>query len=216
MYVLPPKLTHWKVDIISEADAKNRMAEAIFNLMLIPSLNETMAQNFFQSGFPSFQIIAESSAEEIMKVPGYTDEKQAEDLIAEAQQLVLDYKDKEIPVKFPKKEEESTQKISASDAERKLKEELSKLDSKDSDESSVKSESKEAKEEVEETEEKVKKEEKEVSAQKEAPEQDEASSTTLSFEETQKKNEAENTKETSKKGRLIYRESLRTGKRTSR
>ena len=52
---LAAKLTGWKLDILSESNASQKTADAIFNLMLIPGISDTMAQNIFQSGFGSFQ-----------------------------------------------------------------------------------------------------------------------------------------------------------------
>ena len=61
---LAAKLTHWKLDILSETNMAAKTAQAsIFNLMLIPGMSETMAQNIYQSGFSSVQILAEADQE---------------------------------------------------------------------------------------------------------------------------------------------------------
>ncbi len=138
---LAAKLTGWKLDIISEDEAKNRMAESIFNIMLIPGMTETMAQNFFQSGYPSFQELAKSSLDMITKVPGYEKQEDAKRIIEEAQKLCEYYKDKEIPTKFKKKTSEKVTDVH-SEAERKLKEEMSKLESENQKSESRKSEKK--------------------------------------------------------------------------
>lgn len=133
---LAAKLTNWRLDIISEDEAKNRMAESIFNIMLIPSMTETMAQNFYQSGYPSFQELAKASLDMITKVPGYEKQEDANKVIQEARKLCEYYKDKEIPQKYPKKTSEPDKATSAhSEAERKLKEEISKLENKNSEDS---------------------------------------------------------------------------------
>ena len=59
---LAAKITGWKLDILSESGASAKTAEAIFNLMLVPGMSETMAQNIFQSGFGSFQSLAQGSS----------------------------------------------------------------------------------------------------------------------------------------------------------
>ncbi|MCJ8278300.1 MAG: transcription termination factor NusA [Bdellovibrionales bacterium] len=96
---LAAKLTGWKIDIMSEANAAQRTAESIFNLMLMPNMNDTMAQNIFQSGFGSFQSLAEAQVEDIMAIPGYDDEEKASALIQEAKDLLQKYEDEgtEIP-----------------------------------------------------------------------------------------------------------------------
>lgn len=89
---LAAKLTGWKIDIMSESSASQRTAESVFNLMLIPGMTETMAQNIFQSGFSSFQNVALASVEDVMTIPGYEDEKVAGKLIQDAKNLVEKYK----------------------------------------------------------------------------------------------------------------------------
>lgn len=95
---LAAKLTTWKIDIMSESAASARTAESIFNLMLIPGMNETMAQNIFQSGFGSFKSVAEATPEEVMTIPGYNDPDKAAKLIAEAKSVVEKYEREGIPV----------------------------------------------------------------------------------------------------------------------
>ena len=51
---LAAKLTGWKLDILSETKVQAKTQEAIFNLMLIPGISETMAQNIYQSGYAFF------------------------------------------------------------------------------------------------------------------------------------------------------------------
>ena len=95
---LAAKLTTWKIDILSETSASARTAEAIFNLMLIPGMTETMAQNIFQSGFGSFPIVAQATADDIMTIPGYEDQDKAEKLIADAKAVVEKYKKDGTPI----------------------------------------------------------------------------------------------------------------------
>lgn len=96
---LAARLTGWKLDILSDSDAAARTSGAIFNLMLIPDMSETMAQNIFQSGFGSFQSIAETEVEDVMNIPGYEDEGRAAQLIQTCKDLLAQYEaeGKEIP-----------------------------------------------------------------------------------------------------------------------
>jgi N utilization substance protein A len=95
---LAAKLTGWKIDILSESSASARTAESIFNLMLIPGMNETMAQNIFQSGFGSFQSVAGAQASDIMTIPGYDDPAKAEKLVQDAKNLIEKYKSEGTPI----------------------------------------------------------------------------------------------------------------------
>ncbi len=126
---LAAKLTTWKLDIMSDTAASARTAEAIFNLMLLPGMSETMAQNIFQSGFGSIQSISSATAEDIMTVPGYDDPDKAQKLIHDAAALVKSYKDQGLPVpKSPQAAIVTDKGISAKQrAEEQLKAELSKL-----------------------------------------------------------------------------------------
>lgn len=126
---LAAKLTGWKLDIISESAASARTAESIFNLMLLPGMNETMAQNIFQSGFGSFQSLASAQAEEVMTIAGYDDPEKAQKLISDAKQLIKKYEDQGIPVPTsPQAQAISATNSSAKQrAEEQLKAELSKL-----------------------------------------------------------------------------------------
>lgn len=88
---LASKITTWKLDILSESSASQKTADAIFNLLLIPGMSETMAQNVFQSGFGSFQSLASANVADVMAIPGY-DEEMAKKLIADSKALIEKYK----------------------------------------------------------------------------------------------------------------------------
>lgn len=132
---LAAKLTGWKLDIISASATQARTAESIFNLMLLPNMSETMAQNILQSGFGSFQSLSTAKVEEIMTIAGYDDPDKAQKLITEAANLVKKYKDDGIAVpQSPQAAfmKESKENFSAkSKAEQQLKAELSKLQSEE-------------------------------------------------------------------------------------
>lgn len=131
---LAAKLTGWKIDILSESAASSRTAEAIFNLMLIPGMTETMAQNIFQSGFSSFQILAQAQLQDVMTVPGYEAEDKAQKLISDAQALVEKYKADgvEIPTSPQAAVAQKNVGTAKQQADARLKEELSKLENQES------------------------------------------------------------------------------------
>ncbi len=131
---LAAKLTGWKLDILSESSAHAKTAEAIFNLMLIPGMTETMAQNIFQSGFGSFQILAEADAEEVMSIPGYDDPEKAQKLISDSIALIEKYKSEGTPIPAAPVAAKETRAVGGdakAQAEERLKEELGKLDEKE-------------------------------------------------------------------------------------
>lgn len=130
---LAAKITGWKLDILSEATAAAKTAEAIFNLMLIPGMTETMAQNIFQSGFGSFQSLAEANVADVMAIPGYDSPEKAEKLIADAKELVEKYAKEGIPV--PTAPVKAAEKVATGDAktqaDERLRQELAALANKD-------------------------------------------------------------------------------------
>lgn len=131
---LAAKLTGWKIDIMSEANASARTAESIFNLMLMPNMTDTMAQSIFQSGFGSFQSLAEAEVADIMLIPGYDNEEKAAALIQEAKDLLQKYQDEgtEIP-KAPVAEPVQTSGADAkSQADQMLKEQMAALTANES------------------------------------------------------------------------------------
>ena len=101
---LAAKLSGWSLDIVSEADIASRTAEAIFNLMLMPNMTETMAQNIFQSGFASFQAIAEADVASLALIPGYEEDGKAQSLVEDAKVLVKKYENEPVPVPIAAKE----------------------------------------------------------------------------------------------------------------
>jgi N utilization substance protein A len=125
---LASKLTTWKIDIMSEANASARTAESIFNLMLIPNMSDTMAQNIFQSGFGSFQSLAEAELKEVQAIAGYDTAEKAQALIDEAQKLVKKYQDEGIEIpKAPVQEVKVEGGSAKSQAEQQLREQLAQL-----------------------------------------------------------------------------------------
>lgn len=126
---LAAKLTGWRIDILSETAASTRTAESIFNLMLIPNMTETMAQNIFQSGFGSFPSVASAQVEDIMTIPGYDDPAKAEKLIADAKTVVEKYKSEGIPIPTSPATQAAAKAggDAKSQADMRLKQELEKL-----------------------------------------------------------------------------------------
>ena len=96
---LAAKLSGWKLDISSESNTAAKTAASIINLMLIPGMSETMAQNLYQSGFGAIQAIATVAPAAMMAVPGYDDPEKSQKLIDDTKALIEKYKaeGKEVP-----------------------------------------------------------------------------------------------------------------------
>ena len=155
---LAAKLTGWRLDILGESDSAARTAQSVFNIMLLPHMTETMAQNIVQSGFGSVQAIADSEVETLATIPGYEDQEKADELRIAAVTLIEEYKaqGKEMPQASIEDKESSggSKSVSSSgdaktEAEERLKEELAQLDESDKIENRVKNkEDSELKEEL--------------------------------------------------------------------
>jgi len=133
---LAAKLTGWRIDIMSETNASARTAESIFNLSLLDSINDTMAQNIFQSGFGSFQSLAEADIEDVKAIPGYDEDEKAASLIQESKDLLQKYVDDgtEIPQAPIVAEMRAEANMSAkATAEQQLKAELAKMNSENTE-----------------------------------------------------------------------------------
>jgi len=139
---LAAKLTGWKLDIMSEATQSAKTAESIFNLMLIPGMSDTMAQNLYQSGFGSFQDIANAETDTVKNVPGYDSDEKADKLINDAKALVEQYEKegKPIPTISASKGQSESTSVSGMDAksqaDARLKAELDQLKASEAQESS--------------------------------------------------------------------------------
>lgn len=130
---LASKITTWKLDILSDSSASQKTADAIFNLLLIPGMTETMAQNIFQSGFGSFQSLAEASAADVMAIPGYDSQDIAEKLIADSKALIEKYKKDGIAVPTaPVKVASAPVGNAKSQADERLRAELAALNQQES------------------------------------------------------------------------------------
>ena len=150
---LAAKLTGWRLDILSESNAAAKTAEAIFNLMLIPGMTETMAQNIFQSGFGSFQSLAEASEADVTAIPGYDEPEKANRLIDESKKLIQKYHDEGVPVPSApiKADVVKTGGSAKTQAEERLRAELAALSKQDSSDSATASEQAAAAEKAEQT-----------------------------------------------------------------
>ena len=91
---LASRLSGWRIDVRSEAEAEEETRQARQSIGAIPGINDLAAELLYQAGFKSAEEIAESDLEEIVDVEGISQEK-AETLHKSAQEFVADKRKKE-------------------------------------------------------------------------------------------------------------------------
>ncbi len=85
---LAAQLTGWKIDVMGETDMSKRYDDAKFSLTQIPNISETLATALFQNGYKTIFEVAEATAQEIIGIPGFDNEEQAQTLINSAKEMV--------------------------------------------------------------------------------------------------------------------------------
>lgn len=131
---LAAKLINWRLDIIGETDLNKRYNNAKSTFMQIPQIDETRAIALFHNGFATINNLRNSSVEDLLKVPGFTD--------ASENEKILNYaKNVEDLVNDEKEISDVSMKHSYQSADEMLKEELKllvKKETKNSDDMSEK------------------------------------------------------------------------------
>ena len=91
---LASRLTGWRIDVRSEAEAEEETRRARMSIGAIPGINDFAAELLYQAGFKSAEEIAESELEDIPDVEGISKEK-AESLHKSAKEYVAEKRRKE-------------------------------------------------------------------------------------------------------------------------
>jgi transcription termination/antitermination protein NusA len=91
---LASRLTGWRIDVRSEAEAEEETRRARMSIGAIPGINDFAAELLYQAGFKSAEEIAESELEDILDVEGISKEK-AESLHKSAKEYVGEKRRKE-------------------------------------------------------------------------------------------------------------------------
>ncbi|MDP2601968.1 MAG: transcription termination factor NusA [Deltaproteobacteria bacterium] len=91
---LAARLTGWRIDVCSEADAEEETRKARQSIGAIPGINDIVAELLYQEGFKSAEDIAASALEDILDVEGVSQEK-AEALHKSAKEHVVEKRRKE-------------------------------------------------------------------------------------------------------------------------
>jgi N utilization substance protein A len=91
---LASRLTGWRIDVCSEAEAEEETRRTRLSIGAIPGIGDIAAELLYQAGFKSAEDVAESDLEEIMDVEGISKEK-AESLHRSAKEHVEEKRRKE-------------------------------------------------------------------------------------------------------------------------
>jgi N utilization substance protein A len=91
---LASRLTGWRIDVRSEAEAEEETRRARQSIGAIPGINDMVAELLYQAGFKSAEEVADSELEEILDVEGVSKDK-AEALYKSAREYVAEKQKKE-------------------------------------------------------------------------------------------------------------------------
>ncbi|HXG52098.1 MAG TPA: transcription termination factor NusA [candidate division Zixibacteria bacterium] len=91
---LASRLTGWRIDVRSEAEAEEETRRARLSIGSIPGINDLVAELLYQAGFKSAEDVAASELEEILEIEGISKEK-AEALHKSAREYVAEKRRRE-------------------------------------------------------------------------------------------------------------------------
>jgi N utilization substance protein A len=91
---LASRLTGWRIDVRSEAEAEEETRRARQSISSVPGIGDFATELLYQAGFKSAEDVADSDLEEILDVEGISKEK-AEALHAAAKQYVAEKRERE-------------------------------------------------------------------------------------------------------------------------
>ena len=91
---LASRLTNWRIDVRSEAEAEEETRRARQSISSIPGIGDFATELLYQSGFKSAEDVADSDLEEILDVEGISKEK-AEALHGSSKQYVAEKRARE-------------------------------------------------------------------------------------------------------------------------
>jgi N utilization substance protein A len=146
---LASKLAEWRIDVKSESKYQKSLKEGYESLLALPGIGDATADSLYEAGFASAEELASAQVEELVTLPGLSQQK-AEKFIEAAESYEVERKEQEAVAK----EEEAVAKEeeAAAKEEAKAEEEEAKAEEKEAkaEEEEAKAEEKEAKAEEEE------------------------------------------------------------------
>jgi N utilization substance protein A len=112
---LASRLTGWRIDVRSEAEAEEETRRARQSISAIPGINDMAAELLYQAGFKSAEDVAESELEDILDVEGISKEK-AEALHLSAKEHAAEKRRKEEEDAAEKRRKEEEDAVMAAQA----------------------------------------------------------------------------------------------------
>jgi N utilization substance protein A len=91
---LASRLTGWRIDVRSEAEAEEETRRARQSIGAIPGINDLVAELLYQAGFKSAEEVADSELAEILDVEGVSKDR-AEALHKSAKEYVAEKRKQE-------------------------------------------------------------------------------------------------------------------------
>jgi N utilization substance protein A len=128
---LASKLAEWRIDVKSESKYQKSLKEGYESLLALPGIGDATADNLYEAGFASAEELASAQIEELVTLPGLSQQK-AVKFIEAAESFEVDRKEKEAVAKEKEavaKEEEAAakeEKAKAEEEEAKAEEEETK------------------------------------------------------------------------------------------
>ena len=72
---LASKLTEWRIDVKSEAKYQKSLKEGYESLLALPGIGDATADNLYEAGFASAEELAGAQSEELVALPGISQQK---------------------------------------------------------------------------------------------------------------------------------------------
>jgi N utilization substance protein A len=86
---LASKLTEWRIDVKSESKYQKSLKEGYDSLLALPGVGDATADNLYEAGFSSAEELASGLVEELVSIPGISQQK-AEKFIDAAKEYLTE------------------------------------------------------------------------------------------------------------------------------
>jgi N utilization substance protein A len=96
---LASKLAEWRIDVKSEAKYQKSLKEGYQSLMALPGIGDATAEHLYEAGFGSAEELASAQAEELVAIPGISQQKAtkfveaAKDYVVEQEEVAAEEKE---------------------------------------------------------------------------------------------------------------------------
>ena len=105
---LASKLTEWRIDVKSESKYQKSLKEGYDSLLALPGVGDATADNLYEAGFSSAEELAGGLVEELVAIPGISQQKAVKFLDA-AKEYLAEQEEAQAEEEKAKAEEEEVQ-----------------------------------------------------------------------------------------------------------